>query len=56
MSMMRTIGCKVGWHSWEPLVSDMAGEAHHRCLYCGKTKTVNTGRPPDAHDKSDIHT
>lgn len=55
MSMLRTIGCKVGLHSWEPLVGDVAG-AHHKCLYCGRVKRVDTGKPPDAHDKSDIHT
>jgi hypothetical protein len=54
MSMLRTIGCKVGWHSWEPIVGDIAG-AHHKCLYCHKTKRVDTGKPPDAHDKSQIH-
>lgn len=54
MSMLRTLGCKVGWHSWEPVVGDVAG-AHHKCLYCGKTKRVDPGNPPDAHDKSQIH-
>lgn len=55
MSMLRTIGCKVGWHSWEPLVGGAAGSAHHTCLYCHKTKGVDTGNPPEAHDKSRIH-
>jgi hypothetical protein len=55
MSILRSIGCKVGWHSWEPLASDMTGEAHHKCLYCGKVKSVDTGHPPDAHDKSQIN-
>lgn len=54
MSMLQTIRCAVGWHSWEPPVGDVGG-AHHTCLYCGRTKPVNTGRPPDAHDKSGIH-
>lgn len=54
MSMLRTIGCKMGWHVWEPIVGDVAG-AHHQCLYCGKTKRVDTGQPPEAHDKSQIH-
>ena len=50
MSMLRSIGCTLGWHSWEPLVPDVAG-AHHSCLYCGKTKKVDTGKPPEAHDR-----
>jgi hypothetical protein len=54
MSMLRTIRCAVGWHSWEPPVGEVGG-ARHTCLYCGRTKAVNTGRPPDAHDKSGIH-
>jgi hypothetical protein len=55
MSLMRTVGCKLGWHAWEPVVGDVAG-AHHQCLYCGTIKRVDTGHPPDAHDKSGIHT
>lgn len=54
MSMLRTIGCKLGWHIWEPVVGDISG-AHHTCLYCHKTKQVDTGRPPDAHDKYQIN-
>jgi hypothetical protein len=54
MSMLRSLGCKVGWHSWEPPVGDVSG-AHLTCLYCRKEKKVDTGRPPDAHDKSHIH-
>ena len=42
MNMMRTIGCKVGLHTWEPVVGDASG-AHHKCLYCHKTKRVDTG-------------
>lgn len=55
MSMLQSIKCKAGWHSWEPLVGDFTG-AHHSCLYCGKTKSVDTRKPPHAHDKSNIHT
>jgi hypothetical protein len=29
MSMVRTIGCHLGWHAWEPLVADVAGAHHH---------------------------
>lgn len=47
-SMLRTIGCKVGWHTWGPVVGDVSG-AHNKCLYCHKTKSVNTGKPPDGH-------
>lgn len=54
MSMMRAIGCTVGWHNWGPVVGDVAG-AHHTCLYCDKTKRVDTGTPPEAHDKSYLH-
>lgn len=54
MSLLRTVGCKVGWHSWEPLVGDVSG-AHHTCLFCHKKKYVDTGSPPEAHDKSGIH-
>ena len=54
MSVFRTIGCKLGWHSWEPVVGDISG-AHHTCLYCHKAKPVDTGRPPDAHDKYGIN-
>lgn len=53
MNMMRTIGCKVGLHTWEPVVGNASG-AHHKYLYCHKTKRVDTGKPPDAHDKSRI--
>ncbi|GAA1948679.1 hypothetical protein GCM10009798_04830 [Nocardioides panacihumi] len=55
MSMLRAIGCKVGWHDWGPVGGDVAG-AHHTCRYCDKTKRVDTGKPPEAHDKSAIHT
>lgn len=55
MSMLRSAMCRLGWHSWEPLVADVAG-AHHSCLYCGTTKKVDTGQPPEAHDKGGIHT
>ena len=53
-SMLRTIGCKVGWHNWRPVGGNVSG-AHHKCLYCHKTKRVDTGKPPDAHDKSQTH-
>ena len=55
MSMLRSVECKLGLHSWEPLVAEVNG-AHHTCLYCGTTKRVDTGKPPDAHDKAQIHT
>jgi hypothetical protein len=44
-SMLRTIGCKVGWHNWRPVGGNVSG-AHHKCLYCHKTKSVGTGKPP----------
>ena len=55
MSMLRTIGCKVGWHRWGPIVGDVAG-GHRTCLSCDKEKRVDTRKPPEAHDKSGIHT
>ena len=50
MSILRTIECHLGWHAWEPLVGDVAS-AHRQCLYCGKVKKVDTGQPPEAHDR-----
>ena len=53
MSMLQTIRCRFGWHLWGPVSGDVAG-AHHQCRACGKIKPVDTGRPPDAHDKYGI--
>jgi hypothetical protein len=48
-SILRTSGCKVGRQSWGPDVGDVSG-AHHKCLYCHKTKRVGTKKyPPGSH-------
>jgi hypothetical protein len=54
MNIWQSVACRLGLHSWEPPVGDTTG-AHHTCLYCGRTKRVDDGRPPDAHDKASIH-
>jgi hypothetical protein len=47
-SRLRTIGCKVGLHKWEPVIADVSS-AHHRCFHCHKTKHVDPRKPPDSH-------
>lgn len=54
MSVLRGIGCKLGLHRWGSVTGDIAG-AHHQCTHCGTVKPVDTGRPPDAHDKLRHH-
>jgi hypothetical protein len=54
MTMLQDIRCTFGWHRWGPVTGDVAG-AHHQCTYCGKAGFVDTGRPPDAHDKLGIN-
>ena len=51
MVMLQGVRCKFGWHHWGPIAGDVAG-CHHECTYCRKVKPIDTGRPPDTHDKS----
>jgi hypothetical protein len=51
---MTNLRCLIRGHRWEPIQSDNYG-AFHRCHYCGKSKRVGSGGPPDAHDHLDVH-
>lgn len=55
MYTLQAIRCKLALHHWGPVTGDVAG-AHHQCTYCGRVRPLDTGRPPDAHDKLDVHT
>jgi hypothetical protein len=51
---MTNLRCLLRGHRWGPVDGDNYG-AFHTCTYCGHSKRVGPQKPPEAHDKSDIH-
>jgi hypothetical protein len=54
MYLLQGIRCALFLHRWGPATGDVAG-AHHECSYCGRVRPLDTGRPPEAHDKLALH-
>ncbi len=53
MSVLQSIRCKLGSHTWGVLKGDNWG-GYRDCTYCGKSKRLGPTRPPEAHDKLDL--
>jgi hypothetical protein len=51
---MLNLRCLVRGHRWGPVEGDNYG-AFHTCAYCGSVKRIGPKKPPEAHDKSDVH-